>query len=57
MGTLFDMRTSEPLDFSGTVILRRELIEEGYSDHQIRMALQAGIYARVRHGAYVDAPR
>lgn len=37
------------------VFLRREALEHGYTDKDLRRALRAGSLARVRHGAYVPA--
>lgn len=46
-----------PLEDPGNtrVWLRRELLRHGYDDRAIRRQLQAGVLAKVRHGAYVDA--
>lgn len=35
------------------VMLRRELLDEGWNDKAIRKLLRAGTWTRVRHGAYV----
>jgi len=42
------------VDLSDVVVLRRELIAEGYDDSQIRARVRAGELHRVRHGSYVD---
>jgi hypothetical protein len=36
------------------VVLRRELIDEGYTDRDIRAHLRAGVLTRLRYGAYVS---
>ena len=41
-------------DLGGAVVLRRELLAEGYTDQQIRARVRSGDLARIRHGAYVD---
>lgn len=38
-----------------TVMLRRELIGEGWHDRAIAAQVSAGLWVRARHGAYVDA--
>lgn len=35
--------------------LRRELIDQGYTDRDLRHMVRTGILAKVRYGAYVDA--
>lgn len=40
---------------SSRVILRRELLAEGYDDRAIARLVSRGVLARVRHGAYCDA--
>jgi hypothetical protein len=37
------------------LFLRREALDSGYRDRDLRDALRAGVLVRVRHGAYVDA--
>jgi hypothetical protein len=37
------------------VMLRRELLGEGWNDKAIARMVRAGVWARPRHGAYVDA--
>lgn len=37
------------------IFLRREALEHGYRDRDLRAALRDGVLVRVRHGAYVDA--
>ncbi len=41
-------------DLSDRVILRRELLAEGYTDNQIQALVRSGELARVRHGSYID---
>jgi hypothetical protein len=41
------------VDLDGVVMLRRELLAEGYTDQQIRAFVKRGELARIRHGAYV----
>jgi hypothetical protein len=41
-------------DLTNVVRLRRELIAEGFTDHQLAMLVRAGVLHRVRRGAYVD---
>lgn len=48
------MHKPVPLDLNGVVRLRRELLEDGYTDHQLTRLVAAGVLHRVRHGAYVD---
>jgi hypothetical protein len=48
------MPVEEPVDLSHCVRLRRELLEEGYSDQQLRALTRSGALQRVRQGAYVD---
>jgi Transcriptional regulator, AbiEi antitoxin len=40
-------------DLSDVVFLRREAIADGYTDRAIRELVKAGVWHRVRHGAYV----
>lgn len=40
------------VDLDGAVWLRREALSDGYSDKQIRKLVSAGVWHRVRHGAY-----
>jgi hypothetical protein len=54
--TIFDMDHLALLHTDG-VFLRREAIEHGYDDADLRAAVRAGILARVRHGAYTSARR
>jgi len=44
----------QQVDLTGVVILRRELLADGYSDASIRAKLKSGELHRVRHGSYVD---
>src|SRR5690349_6490672 len=41
-------------DLSHVVRLRREFIDDGYTDYQLTRLVAAGVLHRVRHGAYVD---
>lgn len=41
--------------YSGGVFLRRDALAHGYDDSDLRRAVQTGVFARVRHGAYVAA--
>ena len=41
-------------DLTHAVRLRRELVEDGYTDQQIRALVRTGVLHRVRHGAYVE---
>ena len=52
MLTRMDSQTN--LD-GAVVVLRRELLAEGYTDQQIRALVKRGVLARIRHGAYTDA--
>jgi hypothetical protein len=49
------MPKDEPIDLTGVVILRRELLEAGYTDRQIRTRVKTGELHRIRHGTYCDA--
>src|SRR5688572_23039301 len=49
-------RMDSQADLDGAVVvLRRELLAEGYTDQQIRALVKRGVLARIRHGAYTDA--
>jgi hypothetical protein len=41
-------------DLTGAVVLRRELLREGFTDNQIQALVRRGDLHRVRHGSYVD---
>jgi hypothetical protein len=41
-------------DLDNVVRLRREFIDDGYTDYQLNRLVAAGVLHRVRHGAYVD---
>jgi hypothetical protein len=43
-------------DLSDVVVLRRELLQEGFTDNQIQGLVRSGKLHRVRHGSYVDGP-
>jgi hypothetical protein len=47
------MRPPAP-DLNNVVLLRRELIAEGFTDRQIALMVRGGTLHRVRRGAYVD---
>lgn len=53
-GQVLDMSARTTVDLSHCVRLRRELLEEGYSDQQLRASTRSGVLHRVRQGAYVD---
>jgi hypothetical protein len=46
--------SSESVDLTGVVVLRRELLADGHNDAAIRRLLTTGDLHRVRHGAYID---
>lgn len=46
--------TNSPADLDDVVILRRELLDEGYTDNQIQTLVKRGELHRVRHGSYVS---
>ena len=48
------MNMTEQVDLEGAVVLRRDLIAEGYTDPQIRAMVKSGELHRVRHGSYVS---
>lgn len=50
------MDKPEQVDLAGAVVLRRELLAEGYTDPQIRAKVKAGELVRVRHGSYCKGP-
>lgn len=39
----------------GRIMLRKQLIEDGYTDRAIAQRVSAGEWVRIRHGAYTDA--
>jgi hypothetical protein len=41
-------------DLNGAVRLRRELLADGYTDHQLSSLVRAGTLHRIRRGAYVE---
>lgn len=47
--------TDNPIDLTGVVVLRRELLAAGYTDRQIRTRVKTGELHRIRHGSYCDA--
>jgi hypothetical protein len=49
------MPKDEPIDLTGAVILRRDLLDVGYTDRQIQTMVKTGELHRVRHGSYCDA--
>ena len=50
------MASDHQTDLTDVVVLRCELLAEGYTDQQIRARLKSGELYRVRHGAYVSGP-
>ena len=53
-GTAPRMARAPMRDLSDVVFLRREAIADGYTDRAIRALVKAGVWHRVRHGAYVS---
>ncbi len=47
------MQTPPQRDLSNTVLLRSELISDGYTDVQLRSLVKSGSFHRIRRGAYV----
>lgn len=47
------MGTTNQVDLTNTIVLRRELLADGYTDQQIRGKVKSGELHRVRHGSYV----
>ena len=43
-----------PRNLDGAVRLRRELINDGYTDVQLRLLVRSGVVHRIRRGAYVS---
>lgn len=50
------MQTPTAEELSASISTRRELLDAGYTDPQIRARVRAGELHRVRHGSYVDRP-
>jgi hypothetical protein len=50
------MMAPRPKPDLDAVFLRSDLLAAGYDDRTIRRNLQAGVWHRVRHGAYFDGP-
>ncbi len=48
MDELFSLHTDR-------VFLRREALEHGYDDRDLKMAVRAGVINKVRHGAYIPS--
>ncbi len=48
------MASDNGRDLTGAVVLRRELLQEGFTDNQIQALVRRGQLHRVRHGSYVD---
>ena len=42
------------VDWENAVVLRRELLADGFTDQQIRALVKSGVLTRIRHGSYVD---
>lgn len=53
-GSLPVMHKPQPPDLDNVVRLRREFVDDGYTDYQLNRLVAAGVLHRVRHGAYVD---
>lgn len=51
--TVARMDAYEPPDLTDVVVLRSELLGQGYTDPQIRALVRSGEVHRVRHGSYV----
>lgn len=51
---LVGMGTTNQLDLTDVVVLRRELLADGHTDQQIRAKVKSGELHRVRHGSYVS---
>jgi len=47
---------NDPLVVLAVVFLRRDLLVLGYDDRALRDRVRAGIWQRIRHGAYVEKP-
>lgn len=43
-------------DLTGVVVLRRDLLREGFTDNQIQAMVRGGQLHRIRHGSYIDGP-
>ncbi len=43
-----------PINLTDVVVLRRELLDDGWTDAKIRTEVKTGLLHRVRHGSYVD---
>ncbi|MGH3345492.1 MAG: hypothetical protein ACRDO4_00795 [Nocardioides sp.] len=48
------MNGTSHVDLDGVVVLRRELLADGYTDNDIRAMLKSGELHRVRHGSYLS---
>ena len=46
------MANDESIDLTDVVVLRRQLLKDGYTDRQIRTLVKTGELHRVRHGSY-----
>jgi hypothetical protein len=51
------MGDPETHDLYDAVVLRRELLSEGYTDNQIQARVRTGDLARIRHGTYFPGAR
>lgn len=49
------MTDDVPIDLTGVVVLRRDLLAAGYTDRQIRTRVKTGELRRIRHGSYCAA--
>lgn len=46
--------SDRPIDLTDVVVLRRELLADGWTDAKIRTMVKTGVLHRIRHGSYVD---
>lgn len=53
-GSAVGMARAPMKDLTGVVFLRRDAIADGYTDRAIRALVQAGVWHRIRQGAYVS---
>ena len=55
MGQTSCVTNDEPIDLTGLVMLRRDLLAAGYTDRQIQTMVKSRELHRIRHGSYCDA--
>ena len=55
VGHVSCMTKDEPIDLTGVVVLRRDLLAAGYTDRQIRTMVKTRELHRIRHGSYCHA--